>query len=195
MKDHGEIRVCGVADYMLATDCKWNKKEITWTIQSYPSNFSKQQIAEICLTAWSYWTEVCGLVPIYVEDSSEAMIVINMGEIDGPSNVLAWSEMPCTDEQVHQKYDSSEHWIVSDCPTNGIDIVRVVAHEIGHGIGIPHIGRGNLMAPIYDPKIRKPQKGDIEEAISRYGESASKPLSWWHKIIKLILDKLSILIR
>ena len=47
--------------------------------------------------------------------------------------------------------------------------------ELGHAIGISHIGPGNLMAPTYSSTINKPQSGDIQEAIARYGPPRVQP--------------------
>ncbi|NIQ12984.1 MAG: matrixin family metalloprotease, partial [Candidatus Dadabacteria bacterium] len=77
---------------------------------------------------------------------------------------------------LEQKYDTTENWVVlNHPPSNRIDIVRVACHEIGHVIGIPHIGAGNLMAPHYSQQIRDPQAGDISEAVSRYGRPLPTP--------------------
>lgn len=170
---------CGVSDLMGAGSdvCKWDTKDITWTLASDLPGFTRQQLHDAYAEAWSYWAEVCDIKPRYVEDVNQAKIVMTAGYIDGPSNTLAWSEMPCGGAgQLTQRYDSGEQrWIVSEHPTNGIDFVRVACHEIGHALGMPHIGPGNLLAPTYSTTVRKPQAGDIAEMQARYGPPQPKP--------------------
>jgi len=178
MADHDEFRFCGNPDYMGASgSCKWHQKEITWTITGQVPGISPPQLKDAYELAWSYWAEVCDLKPRYVSSTSQAMVVMDSGRIDGPGKTLAWSEMPCGRvNSLDQKYDTTEKWIIAENPRNGIDMVRVAAHEIGHAIGIPHISNGNLMAPTYNRNVRKPQAGDIDEAVFRYGKPKVDPV-------------------
>lgn len=168
-------RVCGVSDsYGAGRLCRWPesvKKDITWTIIGNFTEFTHEETVAAFKEAWTYWEEVCDIKARYVSRSSQAYVVIDVGYIDGSSGTLAWSELPCSSSarQLDQKYDSGERWIISATPRNGIDIVRVACHEIGHVIGISHIGPDNLMAATYSSKIRKPRGGDIIEARKRYG--------------------------
>lgn len=131
--------------------------------------------------AWQAWEEVCGLQAIWFDSSSKALgyhadgklegiVAINTVRLDGASGVLADSYLPCGTVRIRQRYDTSEAWINAERPpSNRIDLVRVAAHEIGHAIGLPHIANGNLLQPMYSTAIRKPQSGDIAEAVRRYG--------------------------
>lgn len=172
-------RYCGVDDLAGAVEagasvCRWGKKDITWTIVGQIPGFTFEQFKTACTEAWAYWSAVCDIRPKYVEEPVDANVLMGTGKIDGSSGTLAWSEMPCGNvRQLTQKYDKDERWVISANPTNGTDIVRVAAHEIGHVIGIPHISDGNLLAPYYSSKVRKPQAGDIREAVARYGQPAA----------------------
>ena len=69
-------------------------------------------------------------------------------------------------------------WTIADNPpSNRIDLVRVLTHEIGHGLGVSHLGEqsGALMAPFYSSKIGWPQAGDIAEVVARYGQPVEQP--------------------
>jgi len=175
------MRFCGVPDTAgVAADgqvCKWNKNKITYTIIGQIPGLTDQQTKDAYALAWSYWSAVANVTASLVTDSNTADVVMGNGYIDGPSGVLAWSEMPCGNvTQLQQKFDSSEVWVVADQPAaNVIDFVRVACHEIGHVLGMPHIATGNLLAPYYSTTIRKPQAGDIQEMVSRYGPAQTAP--------------------
>lgn len=165
--------ICGVDDRLGSTGrmCKWNTTVVSWHVSFVLPGISDLDVKGAFETAFSYWAEVCGIVPRYASTPSAVNIVAGSGGIDGPSGTLAWSEMPCGNAQrLAQKYDDGEAWVIaSNPPPTKIDLVRVACHEIGHAIGIPHIGSGNLMQPTYDRNIRMPQVGDRAEAVARYG--------------------------
>ena len=69
-------------------------------------------------------------------------------------------------------------WCISDNPpSNRLDLVRVLTHEIGHGLGVSHLGEqsGALMAPFYSSKIGWPQAADVAEVVARYGMPVEQP--------------------
>jgi hypothetical protein len=127
--------------------------------------------------ACSRWEAVCGLSFFEAQSHKHALLVISAGiRGEGPGGTLAWSELPCgPDRQLAQQYDRKERWVIADnAPSNRIDLTRVICHEVGHAIGISHIGSGNLLAPTYSTRINRPQAGDIVEAQARYGRPAEK---------------------
>lgn len=158
-----------------AAECRWPTKSITWGISGSMPGFTAQRLREIYAQAWKVWTDVADFSATYSD--SNPMVTMGHGNIDGPSNVLAWSEMPCgaSIRSVTQKYDSSERWS-QDMPGPGeIDLVTVAAHEIGHAVGIPHIESGNILYAGYVGPRRSPGPGDLREIISRYGRRTGEP--------------------
>lgn len=173
-----EPRFCALPDVMEATAqvCKWPTKNITWSVVSTPPGVAEAQVIEAYATAFSRWAEVCGIVPQYQPGNPNAMISMGVRRIDGVFGVLAESELPCGSvRQCRQWYDSGEQWGVFDGAGPGgnkIDLQRVATHELGHALGMNHIGAGNLLAPTYSASIWTPQAGDIKEMQARYGPPA-----------------------
>lgn len=157
---------------------KWDNPDITWAIINDLPGLSRQDFESAAATAFGYWATVCGIRPKKTNDPNTANVVITVGNIDGPSGTLAWSELPNRGtRRVTQKYDSSERkWVISLNPSGGaLDITRVLAHEIGHAVGIFHISAGNLLAPTYSLQVHKPMSGDVAEATARYGPPVAQP--------------------
>lgn len=178
-----EPRICGLPDVIaIQRDgrCLWPFKNLKVTFNNTVAKFSVEQIKQAFEEACKRWSDVCDL-RFTVEFStsvSNSNIHATFGVIDGRSNTLAWSELPCGSSRLlYQKYDSAENWEIylnaNANPSGNIDLVRVMCHELGHAIGIPHISNGNLMQPSYSPRIGKPQSGDIREAVARYGTPRS----------------------
>lgn len=173
-------QLCG-ADITAAArggQCRWPSPDISWTITANLPGFAREAFRDAAALAWSYWSDVCGVRPRFVE-SGFANVLMGI-QSQGPGGVLADSELPCGVTMQHslkQRYDTAEAWVVSENPPgNKIDLVRVIAHELGHVIGIPHISGANLLAPTYSSRIRRPQTGDIAEAVSRYGLPSAPPV-------------------
>lgn len=120
--------------------------------------------------AWSRWAEQLFIDPIETLNESQALIRIEFKPIDGPSNVLAWSELAdgtLTPRQ--QRYDTQENMVVEEVPdANTIDLARVAAHEIGHVLGLLHDepNARSLMAPRYNERLRRPTSRDIQRAVA-----------------------------
>lgn len=161
---------CGNIERVGEVTGAWNKRLLFYKIQAQIPGLSEDELEQAYALAFSYWSEVCGL---QFQKNDAPDIRATAGVIDGPSRVLAWSELPAGDDRMlNQKYDSSERFVNSASPPQGkIDIVAVMCHEIGHALGLQHAPQGSpdLMAPIYQPGRRKPQPGDIQRIQALYG--------------------------
>ncbi len=170
---------CGVVERLDETDrvCRWPDRRVTWTVVGRLPHVSDGDQKDAFAQAWSYWSAVCGIEPLYTANARTAHVLMGAGGIDRAGGTLAWSEMPCgAARQLQQKYDTQETWVLAEHPgRRQIDLVRVAAHEIGHVLGIPHLTAGALMAPAYSPAIRRPQDADIREAVRRYGPPSQEP--------------------
>lgn len=174
-------RFCAYPDRMDLGNsiCRWGKRSLVYGFRGDLPGISRDDMRRAFQIAFDRWSAVCDIRASHIGDSSQAAdIVIDTGRIDGPSGTLAYSELPCgsQDRQLKQKYDTSEPWVIADnVPSYRIDLGRVATHEVGHVIGVPHIGSGNLMAPTYSTRIHSPQAGDIQEAQARYGPPRVQP--------------------
>lgn len=164
--------LCGVDDRLGAAGqmCRWPSPDITWSLVGSLPNIPLDSFKRVCEEAWNAWAKVCGIRPRFVEGPSNLAIGI---QTLSPGGVLADCQLPCgasMQSRLRMRVDNTEPWVISDNPPNNrVDLRRVLIHELGHGIGIPHIGTGNLMAPVYSSQINRPLPGDINEAVSRYG--------------------------
>lgn len=181
-------RFCGVKDNASATRARWD--HTLWDGRAWkgtPANmllkyhvadtipgWSMQQTWDAFATALASLSAVCAVEFVRIDTPSGANLLYKVGIIDHPSATLAWCELPYGKDtpatQLNSLIDSEEPWANSADPPNGrLDIVRVLAHETGHGVGLEHGPEGALLAPYYDAKIRTPQAWDIQELQIRYG--------------------------
>lgn len=167
-------RICNVPDHYGSADCLWPFLDVGVYVTP-GAKLGEVSLADAFELAIKGWNDVCGLKLFMATNAKTAHILTGSGQIDGPSNILAQSELPCGFQpgrwrQLNQLFDASEAWTIADNPpANKIDAVRVICHEVGHAWGCGHISTGNLMAPVYSAQLRWPQRGDIAEARARYG--------------------------
>lgn len=151
--------------------CKWPQKRITYYENMTFPKMTREEIKKAYDQAFQQWAEVADLEPVRVESPTGANIVVSQGRIDWKWGVLAWSQLPCgasANTTLTQKYDTSEDW-------NYNFLVATACHELGHALGLNHLGRGTLMAPTLNMNITKPQPGDIAEIQARYGKPNVNP--------------------
>jgi len=146
----------------------WPTKEITWNVDTtgYSGNLTREQIIEAFDVAFKAWAKWIDIKPRYIDDHDAALVQCHFQAIDGPSKVLAWSEL--SDGKLTpktQRYDRGERWTIATNPTQAtIDIVRVACHEIGHVLGLVHdeVDSNALMRPTYSLQQRFPTARDAQ---------------------------------
>lgn len=170
---------CGLPDTMAARTepCKWPMNRVTWSQTVLLPGLDHVTVDRIFRRAWSTWSDVCGLDPVEIgpENWAEVVNVVSTSgqgrtdDLDGLGGVLAWSELPCAarpNSRLRQVYDRAESWTEHS-------LYLVAAHEIGHALGIPHLGPGALMAPYLNLSLTGLTPADVAEAVARYGPRAS----------------------
>lgn len=175
-------RYCNHPDVMPVTQsvAKWPDGNITFDVVAPLSQFGLAKMVDLVTQAFARWSAVAGIKATYTPGNAQARILIGTRAIDGPFGILAESELPGPGiAQTHQWYDTAEAWEAFNGPPaagdQSIDVVRVMTHELGHALGMSHIGAGNLLAPIYDNNVWTPQAGDVKEMQSRYGPAIADP--------------------
>lgn len=165
-------RLCGVDDRQGIGEsrCRWPLPDITWALKADLPPFPRSSLVGAIEQAWKYWADVCGIRPRMV--STAANIEIGIQTIS-PGGVLADCELPCAvnmRQSCRMRIDTAEAWVIAqNPPANKVDLVRVICHELGHGLGCPHLSGPNLMAPTYSRDIRQPQRDDIAWMVGTYG--------------------------
>jgi hypothetical protein len=136
--------------------------------------------------AFGLWSNVARVRPVEVADGGNGSLVGQMRQLwavgnhgdgfpfDGPGGVLAHCFYPPPVNaggiagDCH--YDDAETWDTPALPGAGIDVVTVMAHEIGHGLGLTHSADPNaLMAPFYTGRRAYLSFDDIARIVALYG--------------------------
>ena len=131
---------------------------------------SRDALRTVFRAACDWWEAECGLWFDEV-DSRENFVVTAMQQ--QPGGVLADCTLPYQ-FPVRMRIDASESWAIgTPIPNNRVGLLPVLAHELGHGIGLDH-GGDSLMRPTYDPRMAI---GDWERQLVRdaYGPPRKRP--------------------
>jgi len=154
---------------------KWPKNQLTLSVKNAPQYLGLSRTKEICLAAAREWSAVCNLRFDIIEDHAASDICVFFQAIDGASNTLGFTYLPMGQKQLPLQLDTAEKWLeILNITDPGIYLHAVMAHELGHTIGLPH-GSG-LMAAYYNASILRPQPGyDIDESVKRYGPVVVEP--------------------
>lgn len=149
-------------------------------VQATPPHITREQLIAACMEAFGRWSAVCDVVFAPTDDANAAQFLVFTHPFDGPSGVLADCALPSPGmRQQEMRIDPSERWVISDNPPPGsLDLLAVLCHEIGHGIGLQHFPSGpppELMEPVYNASIVRPQATEAAYASKLYGPPQTQP--------------------
>jgi hypothetical protein len=174
-----------LASYVL-TAGSWPATGLTYSFGPGTPDISGNFEAALGAQAFGLWGNVARVRAAEVPDGGAGSFAGNMRQwwgsgdhgdgfsFDGPGGVLAHCFYPppvnagAVAGDCH--YDDAETWVTPALGGVGIDTVTVMAHEIGHGLGLAHSADPNaLMYPFYSGRRAYLGSDDIAGIAAKYG--------------------------
>lgn len=173
MLDSDDLRgsvMCGVVeppDGVRTGVCKWPHSRITYYENMTLSGLTRQEVKDTFDEAINLWAKVANLTFVRLDSPDKANIVADTGFM---ALAVGVSYLPCgypATGKVTQKYRSNRTW-------GKRDFREVACHELGHALGLSHLGSNTIMAAVAMGH-NEPQPGDIVEIQKRYGKPLVTP--------------------
>lgn len=154
---------CGLPDIVnIATnpyEGKWQKEVMTYSIENFSPDFSRDEVREGMRKAFEVWANVIPLDFKEIDKGGDITVKFAYGEhggcsrFDGPNGILAHASLrQNADHDLFVHFDESETWCYLDpngLNQNKIDFLAVAIHEIGHTLGMQHQSSGGIMDATY----------------------------------------------
>ncbi|XP_030630914.1 matrix metalloproteinase-25 [Chanos chanos] len=142
---------------------RWEKTELTWSLQNYPSiskSLNQDNIERILTKAFKVWSDISMLqfhaLPATAHNEADLRISFKSSlhedgyPFDGKGGTLAHAFFPGEAEIAGDThFDDQETWSISD-GDDSIDLFTVAVHEFGHALGLSHSSTDpSIMRPYY----------------------------------------------
>ncbi|XP_029817124.1 matrix metalloproteinase-28 [Manacus vitellinus] len=174
--------------YIPTTGGRWYKRHLTYRVVNWPPYLPQHEVRLAVRAAFELWSNVSSLLFWEVQDGpADIRLTFFHGDhndglnnaFDGPGGALAHAFFPRRGEA---HFDSAERWSLRS--GKGRNLFIVVAHEVGHTLGLEHSPvKSALMSPYYK-KLSKDfvlSWDDILAVQNLYGEPGfpEHPLCGW----------------